>query len=487
VLRKPIRLAAFASSRGEGYIFDGAMTVPSSVAPALMSPHPSTTLPAIRTRVDFSLVHALRARRLAREPDPASKLALLRRLCEQAVFRSLPESPSEPSGNEQLFARVLGYHTLSSRSALPFHLLPRSFADRDRAADFSLGFFGTGADVVLGTAELESPGVGLDAPRSGDPYEGRTPVTQALEAAVAHGARCRWALVSNFCELRLYDAHDPWEPLAVVKDLAAVRNPDDLALLGAHFDVAALLGSAGKDDADMAAALDTDHLSHPLPARPAHARLVLRFVRKEPLTLALFQVEKALRHAGEVAGETLGVPSPAREWQLVAGDGWVSVEPLPTVRLSASRFGEVQLSMAIPTPWDVVPLDGEAQTLARIAVAALHEAALGFCNAVAAFHRTNLGGDGFAGTTSGELREVKDVVLFVENLREPLAPKTGACPTADISAGDFACAGPLPSCLASPLASLLCELAIQFRASHGGVGLSHRDVSSWLERRLSPA
>jgi hypothetical protein len=446
-----------------------------------MPPRPATTLPALRTLVDFSALHALRARRAAREPHTSEKLALLRRLAQHTVFGTLSETRVEQSWNEQLFAKVLGYRTLLSHDALPFNILPKNIADRHHFDDFSLGFFGADEDIVLGTAELKSPGASLDARQFSGNYRGRTPIDQALDTARVHGITCRWVLVSNFRELRLYDMRDPGAPLAVVHDLSLVRNPDDLALVCAHFDAAALLGEPGKDNADMAAALDVDHLSHPLPPLPGHARLVLRFVRKDGLTLPLFRVEKALREAGEAASETLGATTPVRDWGFLARDGWVSTESLPTVRLSASRFGEMQLSLSIPTPLEAVMLEGQTTTMAKLPSEKLHDGAVAFCGATAAFHRSLFGSTMPAGVVGGELREVKSTALQIESLRESMAPTAGVCPAPDISAGDFDAGANL----ATAAANCLCELAVQFRAARGGVGLSHQQLSTSLERALS--
>ena len=101
-----------------------------------MPPRPATTLPALRTHVDFSALHALRARRSAREPHTSEKLALLRRLAKHTVFGSLSETRVEQSWNEQLFAKVLGYRTLLSHDALPFNILPKNIADRHHFDDF---------------------------------------------------------------------------------------------------------------------------------------------------------------------------------------------------------------------------------------------------------------------------------------------------------------------------------------------------------------
>jgi len=157
-----------------------------------------------------------------------------------------------------------------------------------------------------------------------------------------------------------------------------------------------------------------------LPPRSGHARLVLRFVRKEALTLPLFRVEKALREAGDAVGERLGVPTPVRDWCFLARDGWVSVEPLPEVRLSASRFGEVQLSLAIPTPLEGVVLEGRAPAmLAKLPAAKLCDGAVAFGKATLAFHRGPFGMALLAGMVSGELREVKGAAMAIAAQQEP--------------------------------------------------------------------
>jgi hypothetical protein len=66
-----------------------------------------TTLPALRSRLDFSMLHAMRARRAARERCTAEKLALLRRLAQSAHLPSLTETRVEQSWNERVFARLL--------------------------------------------------------------------------------------------------------------------------------------------------------------------------------------------------------------------------------------------------------------------------------------------------------------------------------------------------------------------------------------------
>lgn len=449
-----------------------------------MAPPPVTILPALESRLDYSLLHAARARCAARERHAADKLARLRRLAQQAVFHTLPETRAEQSWNEQLFAKVLGYRTLLSHDALPFHLLPKNAVGRRRFDDFSLGFFGAGDDVVLGTAELKSPGADLDAPQTSGNYDGKTPVEQGLSAALAHGPPCRWLLVSNLRELRLYDVHSPGSPVAVVKDLGAIRNRDDLALLCAPFDAAALLGEPGKDNAEMSALLDTDPIFRPLPAQAGYCRLILRFVRSDGPMLPLFRIEKALREAADALFEHLAVPIADRTLRIAAKDGWVATEPLPHTRLAANRFGEVLLSTRIEARPESLMLGDQAKVLAKIDASTLIDAAVRFAKATSAFKYASSDA-GRSGTVGGELREVAQVALTAGRMQEPTAPGPGVCTVPDISVGDFDCEPGSHSNLADSLASCLCEFAIQFRSPQGGVGLSHHRVMTHIKQQLS--
>jgi hypothetical protein len=185
---------------------------------------------AVHSRLDFSALHARRARRIASVQDAATRLAVLRRLQRQYVTHDLPhrsaETRVEQSFNEQLFARVLGYRTLLSHDNTVYHVEPKLTRGR-RTADFSLGFFG-GEDArrVVVSAELKDPGADLDKPQSGG-YGGASPVQQAFAAAKAAGG-CAWVIVSNFRELRLYRYPDQSSAFATV-DLLAVRGVDALA------------------------------------------------------------------------------------------------------------------------------------------------------------------------------------------------------------------------------------------------------------------
>ncbi|QVL50853.1 MAG: hypothetical protein KFB96_10860 [Thiocapsa sp.] len=71
-----------------------------------------------------------------------------------------------------------------------------------RPPDARLGWFGSTVDLTRAVLELKAPGADLDA-KQGAGYGKLTPVEQAFGyAAKVDG--CRWVIVSNFIELRLY-------------------------------------------------------------------------------------------------------------------------------------------------------------------------------------------------------------------------------------------------------------------------------------------
>lgn len=213
------------------------------------------------------------SRRLMREQRAEEKLGLIVRLQRRYVECRLPqesESRVEQSFNEQLFARVLGYRTLFSHDALPYHLRPKNYAGRRRHKDlarrryddFSLGmFWGDKRDVVVASAEFKDPGMNLDAPQT-DRKEKISAVAQAFRTAAGFQG-CLWILVSNFRELRLYHAQRSEEPL-VSLDLHEIRTPRQLAVLCAHFDFDALVGNRGTSE--MSTMLNSKHPSAPISA-----------------------------------------------------------------------------------------------------------------------------------------------------------------------------------------------------------------------------
>jgi hypothetical protein len=73
--------------------------------------------------------------------------------------------------------------------------------------DGALGYFREGSTDVRAVIELKGYGINLDKPQNRADFKG-SPVEQAFSYAPKMGGKCRWVLVSNYEELRLYAASD---------------------------------------------------------------------------------------------------------------------------------------------------------------------------------------------------------------------------------------------------------------------------------------
>lgn len=449
---------------------------------------------AVISGLDRSTANALRLRRSTSERDPAGKLRLLRRLQRQHVRRDLPfkESHLEQSFNEQVFAAVLGYQTLFSHDRVPFHLLPKHYANGNYS-DFTLGFFGDGADITIASAELKGPEGDLDAPQTGA-HKGITAVQQAFAAARAHGA-CRWVLVSNFRELRVYSIANDAAPIATAY-FDTIVSRDDLAAFCAHFDRDALLGRDGKEP-DLAAALDPSHPRAPVSRKDGDLTVSFRFVPAFERQTPLYILERTFRDAidalsqGNSAAPTrlffqdqnygLGLFVP-----LELRDGWLvsrSAAPIDgnMTKVAVSRFGEAEVAVSIPM-----------RTAKRVQIGShmLEFPAAFLGNLLEFFVRTpagsRLAAEGITrwGHFAGEL-------IGANGLRyQSDHPVSGRAQDAigtlaTIEVGDFAWT-PRETAWTDPLAEAICEIAAHFRGENGGVAVSHEGMATALTqyRRL---
>ena len=427
---------------------------------------------SVRSHLDPSVRRLLRAhRRVAESERIDQKLGLLRRLERQKVIRDLPETRVEQSFNEQLFARVLNYRTLFSHDGGEFHLLPKNLTGPKRFDDFSLGFFGAG-QVVFGTAEFKSPGVDLDAPQPFSGYAGRTPVEQAF-TAISGLSSCRWVLVSNFRELRLYSV--PGGALLAVADLHEIRSADDLADLLAHFDRTALLPpSPEKGRPGMSDALDADFVGAPVPSVPDAFRIVARFTPACQVDATpLHALERSLRRALETShycrlffgGDQYEAPrAPLR-----LRDGWAYAEGSPhvgppAIRVAASRLGQVVVSARCPYErgfvqgYRRVNVYKVKQVLALFVRVVIHVLGFEGIDGVA-----GMGTDGVEGGVGLDLRDVRNAEIWNP---EPVSHgsdtfNVGSNDQPDLFAGDFQCQ--VPRGIGRATATCLCDLAVQFR------------------------
>lgn len=444
---------------------------------------------AIDSKVDASVLNAMRAWRRCTDEQPEEKLALLRRLRRQYETGSLPkhysETQVEQSFNEQIFARVFGYRTLLSHDGRrsSHHIQAKSFVPgTGKFPDFAIGEFSAGNGVVIASAELKGPGAPLDEKQSGN-YKGLSPVQQAFQAVKGEQA-CIWIIVCNYSELRLYRRVDlPKDddvppPFVVAANLHDVWDKNDLARLCAHFDRRALLGTVSnlikQPRSELMAALERHHPAEPIPKETNAIRAVLLFTPRVEEDLPLFLLERRLREAitnsklwPEILGATGGSSRPPVRLELAEGsitaivkDGGgrdcckASVSGLGQLQVSVSR--ELDAKRVIGTRW-LVDVVAFFVTLVDDVFDGLSEA----CR---------------PGRVSPELREVKGVTLEVTpEHQDGTLPSSGVAMREDVLGVDFTYT-PVLDKADVLIASVVSELAIYFRAANGGVGLNRARV-----------
>lgn len=428
---------------------------------------PSVGSGATLSRIPSDVLRLLRAQRLRDENDAPDKLARLRRLELQKVLHELPETRVEQSFNEQLFAAILGYRTLLSHDGGgQFHLLPKNAAGPNRFDDFSLGFFGRTNPLVTVRAEFKSPGHDLDTPQHGRGYDGQSAVEQAFDTALRK-EHCRWVIVSNFRELRLYGIDGTY---LARTDLLHVRTREDLAVLCSHFDRMALLGAEEGESSGMSIALSELHPARGFEPLDHHHRSQWVFTPPDQ-TLPLHVLEKRLRAALESA-RLLPYFLPPRQFDEVAitvRAGFVvcegkSKESKIDTRLAVSRTGQVAMSLREPTA------PGPGHTYRYISLYDLQLAADFFARVVLGVLRDR--------EAPGELEVVLRDVAGAQWRNEI---RTAA--DAEIAGRWSPCPATVEG-LASGLATAISELAIQFRDETGGVALQTDAIESKLRESL---
>jgi len=220
--------------------------------PALLPLFPAATLPAPFTHFDAAT--AL--------PDFAERVRHLRRW-QQAIasgyVRSRKEEVLQAEFLNLLFGDVLGYeYQATDHRQLQLEL--KTLTDGTKP-DGALGEFvaapgGSLGGPVRAVVELKDARTSLDAKQRGGAGKGRqeTPVEQAFSYPSKFGASCRWVLVSNFLELRLYSAQD--QSRAEVFNLETLPDqPEQLRRFFALLRPTQLLPPAGRAEAPLDEAL----------------------------------------------------------------------------------------------------------------------------------------------------------------------------------------------------------------------------------------
>src|SRR5690606_32418040 len=81
----------------------------------------------------------------------------------------------------------------------------QSMLKSGKSADGALGVFSNESSKVVAVIELKDANTSLDKVQPG---RHQTPIDQAFEYARKSGGNCRWVIVSNFIEIRLYHYFD---------------------------------------------------------------------------------------------------------------------------------------------------------------------------------------------------------------------------------------------------------------------------------------
>lgn len=167
---------------------------------------PAATLPAPLTHHDPATLL----------PDFAERLRHLRRWQQGIIsgyVRSQKEEALQAEFLNLLFGQVLGYeYQATDHRQLQLELKTLTDGTKPDGAlgDFVAGPGGNLGGAVRAVVELKDARTALDAKQRGHSQKGRaeTPVEQAFSYPSKFGGHCRWVLVSNFVELRLYAATD---------------------------------------------------------------------------------------------------------------------------------------------------------------------------------------------------------------------------------------------------------------------------------------
>ncbi|HRP02775.1 MAG TPA: N-6 DNA methylase [Candidatus Kapabacteria bacterium] len=154
--------------------------------------------------------------------DSQSKLELVNqwvKLTNSASFYQSKETELQGKFLFDVFGKILGY---SSKLENPdeWNLNQEQVTTiGGKFADGSLGFYNIQNKVIRVVIELKNPNTNLDE-RQHRYQDNRTPVQQAFDYQHSIGRDCKWVIVSNFNEIRLYHHSSSIEfELFYIKDL----------------------------------------------------------------------------------------------------------------------------------------------------------------------------------------------------------------------------------------------------------------------------
>ncbi|MCQ2357809.1 MAG: hypothetical protein MJ005_03450 [Methanocorpusculum sp.] len=116
---------------------------------------------------------------------------------------TLKETSHDAIFLESIFGDVLGYTLGGSKPTLK--IKDKSATD-STVPDGKIGYYDGDEFVVAAVIELKDAGISLDEHQKRE--KNYTPVEQAFAYAPKQGGKCKWVIVSNFVEFRLYWSAD---------------------------------------------------------------------------------------------------------------------------------------------------------------------------------------------------------------------------------------------------------------------------------------
>ena len=189
---------------------------------------------------NYKVVESARQRAAFAPSEAQTKAAQdYARKIKNPKFLKQKETSVRPLFIQEILQTVLGYRPIDPERP---YTLAHEEPIRTGAVDVAIGHFNTtdGADAIVAPFELKGPDT-ADLDRI-MPGRGRSPVQQAWDYAI-DAPGCRWVLISNCLEIRLYGfgrGRDAYE----LFDLTRLDEPDEHARLWLILSAERLLGEA---------------------------------------------------------------------------------------------------------------------------------------------------------------------------------------------------------------------------------------------------
>lgn len=143
-------------------------------------------------------------------------------LIENKLINKLNETQLKVDFVNDILCYVLGYRSITNtKNKDEWTLLSEEKTDADSTkADVVLGYFTEDTRDFRVAIELKGPKCNLDS-KQNRKNDNRTPVEQGFSYLPKYRKKCKWLIVSNYKEIRLYSSADATEyELFMLKDLA---------------------------------------------------------------------------------------------------------------------------------------------------------------------------------------------------------------------------------------------------------------------------